>query len=1383
MANIQWARASQFNWAFDNLGGTPLQEAVAGQWNGAVALVQGDGRVVLAAPHPGGGQVFFLRGVWLSDTQFPGDGFWADPMSGDLTNYYQGGSFDNQGALTFITLGTPLPSGTQVQLYYIYLTGEQTAKYEPLTGYPCIRRAYRGSDDYNYDFPVDRMLDLMVCLYFAGRERGRDYTSMLRFLWEAFYPSQVSLTSPLVHDTFERQLWDRGAYLLYQGSTLGVAAFKAFQIEPVPGAGGRLLHVRADLPTTQDQAWFGYGLNWALDKPPFNAVDRVRFSLMGQAAGRRLHHLTKTGSGSATLILLGDYDHQEKRRFVVQVETGGEVGAATFRWSKDGGLSWEAGGLLSGDAQHPVTLWDSLAVYWESGAGLDLVAGDYWTFWGGEPPLHPRRLLVVLNDSAPQDPDPWGPQHTYVHAVPDRFAELTAFEVPFSQFWCRDNIIDDGDRVQAMWGTWYYTTQPDDSDITLSDREETEVIAGETFYTQRQVTWDFSPYVTAFGVWVGIDPQRCDSSGRSNLNLLVKPVVSGGNYLTLRLKAKDARDSYFYKDVTVTVNAWQRLAVNFEDMLLESGQLPLTHPLNAVDIGIPSSPPSNGALYLADLKFDEHQTFAGAPRLRVLEFKVEPAGLQEHEWWLDEVGVNLEAQDPYPYAPRLAVSLTPYGQSPWRGPTLVHYAQPLAPYLVGALNLAQNCLNLHRDAQDEFVRRYGGVKGPVLPVHTRNDVENIALCGEENFGAFCWWPRYRNYGKVVGFWHFNGALSDASGQEHSLVLNGGGEAAYTTGVCQPGPTALDLDGSHYLSHADHPDLNMGAADFTVEVLFKTTAAGPMTLLAKYAADRGYIISLDSSSRLSATVGDGLNTATVTGATPLNDGTYHLATLSFAAQQAQGLKLYVDGGLAGSPQSTASLGDTSDPAPFTVGADSSGGQPATAAVDLVRLHKGRALPAQEIADLWDIIQGKANGSAYPEVGSALGQVWAFQRLAEYFYVTNDPEAWDLLNNWLIWLDAYGAPDGDGWRFPMRFSEFGFTYGPYDPGATAAIALGCLYVFLRNGHDSAAAWARRLLDDLRENRQDPDLGGYKSDYHHAWLNALVLRAFGLAVNGRAGQAYQFSATSDDRAHFDALLAWTFAHAGDGKPNLLNADLVPFSYLEAADVWDYAPHYLCMRQMGSLEAVVAMAGAALEYALARGDWTWFQGLVNFILLENLVVLAPWQIRALTLAYDQAGLKNLVRVRYADYDQDDSKYAEARLPEAVATWGEEAVDLDFRYGGPVILENPETAQLLASRLLARLSIPWELAEVETWLEGVRIELGDTVAVSSDFHGLSQTEFTVFGKDLDLGRRAVRLSLTRPLNCAWSCAVDTPNTDADAYAIDQNSPYDNNWNSRAYAG
>lgn len=1378
---MQWARASQFNWAFDNMGGTPLQEAVAGNWDNAVAQVQADGRVIIAAPNPGAGQVYWMRGVWSAGTGFPWNGFWADPMSGDRTDYYQGGSFSNNADRTIINLGTALPPGTPVQVYYIYLTGELAAKYEPLNTYPCIRRAQRSRDDFTYDFAVDRMLDLMALLHLAGREQGRDYTPLIRFLWEALASREASCTSPLMQDSFERQDWDRGAHLMYRGVT-PEATFQVFQSELAAGAQGRALHVWAELAATTDAAWFGYGLDWPRDSAPFTTMDRLTFILQGQATTRRLHNLTKIGSGGATLVLLNDYAHQEKRRFVVQVQTTGAVGAATFRWSRDGGLTWAASGLVSGDRQHPVALWGGVEVYWESGAAPDLVAGDYWSFWGGEPAVHPGRLLVTLNDADAAAPDPWGAEHTYVHAIPDRFPQWTAFELPFSQFWRRDNLIEDGDRVQAMWGAWYSASQQDQSDITIGTREETEVVLGDTFYTQRLITWDLSPYATAFGAWAGIDTNRCDSSGHTTVNFLVNPVIPGAGSLTIRVKLKDARGSYFHRDELVTANTWQRVSLNFADMQLESGTLPLTHPLQVVDLGIPASPPSNGAFYLTDLKFDAHMTFAVAPRLKVLEFKMEHQGLPDQEWWLDEVTLNLAAPDPYPSAPRLAISLTPYGQNPWRGPTLVHYAQPLGPYLAGAPDFTRNYVNLHRDAQEEFHSRYGGVKGPIIPLHTRNDVENIALCGAEDFTRFSWWRRYRDFGKVAGFWHFNGGLNDASGKGHTLAWQGGGSPAYAPGVCQPGSTAIDLDGSHWLTQ-DGSDLNLGTEDFTWElVLQPNELVNGARILSKMApGGPGYELVLGPGGVIQLNVADssGASTLAPTPGLSLDTADYHYLAVS-VARNGQ-VTFGVDGSLG--VCAAARPGSLDNFQAFTLGrAAGAASGFFRGKIDLLRVHRGRALGGGELQDNWRIIRGALNGSAYPEVGGALGQFWAFSRLAEYFYLSRDAAAWEILENWLTWIDTYGAPDGPGWQFPGQFSEFGFTYGAYDPGAAAAIALGCLYIYLRNGNELAAAWARRILDDLRENRWDPGFGGYKSDYHHAWLNGLVLRAFGLAMNGAAGQAYRFSATPEDRSLFDTLMSWVFAHAGDAKPNVLNADLIPFSYSEAAEMWDYAPNYLAMRQMGTLEGVVAMLGAALEYAKARGDWTWWQSLLEVILQDNLTALAPSQIKSLTAAYELAGSKNLVRVLYADYDRDNTQYAEARDEEAISRWEEQPVDLDCRYGGPVVLESPGMAQLLASRLLQRLASPLEVAEVETWLEGVRIELGDTVAVSSDFHGLNQAEFSVFGKDLDLGQRAVRLTLNRPLDTSRSWAMDAPGSVDDAWALDQDNSYDGNWAFRAYA-
>ncbi len=419
----------------------------------------------------------------------------------------------------------------------------------------------------------------------------------------------------------------------------------------------------------------------------------------------------------------------------------------------------------------------------------------------------------------------------------------------------------------------------------------------------------------------------------------------------------------------------------------------------------------------------------------------------------------------------------------------------------------------------------------------------------------------------------------------------------------------------------------------------------------------------------------------------------------------------------------------------------------------------------------IVTGLLAGTLTPITASMIGQVVVSGSLAG----TLQPVTAALVG-------TVGPDTAARWKFPALFSESGFSYSDYDPGQAAAIAIGCLHLYMKTGDSRASTWARRLLDDLRVNRQSPTYPYlYKSDLHYGWLNALVAQAFGLAVNGRPGQAYVFAATQEDHDHFLNMVNQFFAMAGDSKPNVLNADRIPFSYVEAADNWTQAPNYIMNQEMGSMEALVLMLEVALDSARLQGDWDWFNRLLAFILRDNLVVLNQAQIRTVTAACDQAGAANLVRLRYADYDRDSSNYCEARDQAAIDNWGEQALDLDLRYGSPVILEDPAAARLLATRMLQRLAPPQEAVEVETWLEGVRIELGDTAAVSSDFHGWDREEFTVLGRDLDLGHRRVRLKLTRPLDRTDPFAVDAGGSASDAWAIDQASSWDENWDSRAY--
>jgi hypothetical protein len=92
--------------------------------------------------------------------------------------------------------------------------------------------------------------------------------------------------------------------------------------------------------------------------------------------------ITKTGTGTGTLGVLGvdDYSGNEDLNIRVKAETTGEIGAATFKWSSDGGQTWEKTGIMSQNITLPITLTNRIKVYWIAGTGNDLVANDYWDF-------------------------------------------------------------------------------------------------------------------------------------------------------------------------------------------------------------------------------------------------------------------------------------------------------------------------------------------------------------------------------------------------------------------------------------------------------------------------------------------------------------------------------------------------------------------------------------------------------------------------------------------------------------------------------------------------------------------------------------------------------------------------------------------------------------------------------------------------------------------------------------------------------------------------------------------------------------------------------------------------------------------------------------------
>jgi hypothetical protein len=95
-----------------------------------------------------------------------------------------------------------------------------------------------------------------------------------------------------------------------------------------------------------------------------------------------------TGGGSSSLKLLGTYRGDYLQNYLLEAETSGEVGSASFRWSHNQGQSWQKTGLATAGADDPVELEEGLSVYWESGVGSDLVAGDRWTFTASPPIYH-----------------------------------------------------------------------------------------------------------------------------------------------------------------------------------------------------------------------------------------------------------------------------------------------------------------------------------------------------------------------------------------------------------------------------------------------------------------------------------------------------------------------------------------------------------------------------------------------------------------------------------------------------------------------------------------------------------------------------------------------------------------------------------------------------------------------------------------------------------------------------------------------------------------------------------------------------------------------------------------------------------------------------------
>ena len=121
-------------------------------------------------------------------------------------------------------------------------------------------------------------------------------------------------------------------------------------------------------------------------RPFMRGTYQARGELVGTVAAV-IGEPVKTGNGSAILKVQGPFRGEYPQDYLVEILSGGQVGAGTFRWSLNRGQSWQETDLPTAGADDPVELDQGLAIHWESGPGADLVSGDRWTL-AATPPIY-----------------------------------------------------------------------------------------------------------------------------------------------------------------------------------------------------------------------------------------------------------------------------------------------------------------------------------------------------------------------------------------------------------------------------------------------------------------------------------------------------------------------------------------------------------------------------------------------------------------------------------------------------------------------------------------------------------------------------------------------------------------------------------------------------------------------------------------------------------------------------------------------------------------------------------------------------------------------------------------------------------------------------------